>query len=237
MRIALFLLLVGGAVPLPTRGQEVEGTLTEARVTAELTVAEAPVVIVAEFRVEPGEGTGEIPFTVIRFGDTEILDIHGMLDGEPVPVLLTTDSSSQSRGALRLSNDGRNTGTHLVRFEYRVGGAWSGSGDRYRVTLPLIVVPWAPEEARPETFSAHIVVPESLGLYGSFPTAELKPTASGGRSHYRLGLQVVPSVLTLRTSVGGPPFLTVPRVMDGVVILLLLAFGIFGWRYLRRRAQ
>jgi hypothetical protein len=236
VRFALFLLLVGGAIPLPTRGQEVEGSLTEARVTAELTAVEAPIAIVAEFRVERGEGTGEIPFTVIRFGDTEISDMLGTLDGAPVPIRFRSGASSQSSGTLSLAGDGTTSGPRVVRFEYRVEGAWSGSGDRYRVTLPLIVVPWAPEEARPETFAADIIVPESLSLYGSFPTGELQPATSGGRSHYRLSLQVVPSVLTLRASVGGPPLLTVTRVMDGFVILLLLAFGIFGWRYLRRRA-
>ena len=236
MRIALFLLLVGGAIPLPTRGQEVEGSLTEARVTAELTAVEAPIAIVAEFRVRPGEGTREIPFTVIRFGDTEISDVQGMLDGEPVPIRLESGASSQSRGALSLSGDRSASGPRLVRFEYQVEGAWSGSGDRYRVTLPLIVVPWAPEEARPETFAADIIMPESLSLYGSFPTGDLQPATSGGQSRYRVGLQVVPSMLTLRASVGGPPVLTVTRVMDGVVVILLLAFGIFGWRYLRRRA-
>jgi hypothetical protein len=235
VRVAFFLLLVGGAIPLPIRGQDVEGSLTEARVTAELTAVGAWIAVVAEFKVQPGEGTREIPFTVIRFGDTEISDVQGTLDGEPVPIRIQSGASSQSRGALTLSGDGLMSELRQVHFRYRVDGGWSGSGDRYRVTLPLIVVPWAPEEARPETFAADIVVPESLSIYGSFPTGELRPATSGGRSHYRLGLQVVPSVLTLRASVGGPPILTVTRVLDGFVVLLLLAFGISGWRYLRRR--
>ncbi len=235
MRVALFLLFLGGAIPLPIRGQEVEGSLTDARVTAELTAVGASIAVVVEFRVEPGEETQAIPFTVIRFGDTQLSDVQGTLDGEPVPIRLQSGASSQSRGALSLSGDRMTSGPRLVRFEYQVDGAWSGSGDRYRVTLPLIVVPWAPEEARPETFAAEIIVPEMLSLYGSFPTGDLQPATTNGQSHYRLGLQVVPSMLTLRASVGGPPFLTVTRVMDGFVVILLLAFGISGWRYLRRR--
>lgn len=236
MRMALLLLFMGGAIPLPIRAQEVEGLLTEARVTAKLTAVESPIVIVAEFEVEPGEGTREIPFVVIRFGDTQLSDVRGTLDGEPVTIRLQSGVSTLSRGALSLAGGRRTPAPRLVRFEYQVDGAWSGSGDRYRVTLPLIVVPWAPEEARPETFAAEIIVPERLSIYGTFPTGVLQPATTNGQSHYRLGLQVVPSMLSLRASVGGPPLVTVTRVMDGFVVILLLAFGISGWRYLRRRA-
>ena len=85
-----------------------------------------------------------------------------------------------------------------------------------------------------EIATARISAPGELCIYGSFPTGIVLEESTDGRSRYAVELQVVPALLTLRTSVGEPPLLTTARLMDGAVIVTLLVFAISGWRYLRR---
>jgi hypothetical protein len=121
-----------------------------------------------------------------------------------------------------------------LQISYLVEGGWDEDG---RATIPLVVPRWVPFEPLPETFTARIAVPEGLTVSSSFPTSVTRKPRPGSEGNYELGLQGVPAMLILRTEPGSGSFLTVERILDLVVILILLVMGAAGLRYLRGKEE
>ncbi len=137
------------------------------------------------------------------------------------------------------------TDSILVEFSFMVEGGWEGSGagrgdaegrrgEEGRITVPLVVPRWAPENPGPQTFRARVRIPPGFTVTGSFPTSVLRRPRPGEEGIYEMALQGLPSMLILRVSPGGGAGMTLERGLDVLVILLLLVMAALGWRYLRR---
>jgi hypothetical protein len=121
-----------------------------------------------------------------------------------------------------------------LRFDYAVEGGWGRGG---RIELPLVVPRWNPLQPTPTTFMATVEIPRGRTVTGSFPSSVLARPSPDAGGPFQLGLQGVPAMLVLHLAEGGGPLLTLPGVLDVLVVSILLVMGLLGMRYLRGKAS
>ena len=191
------------------------------------------------YGVRPGFEADQIPVSALVQAPARLTDLQAFLDGRE----MADDSSSflqASRehffeGSLPLHEEGGGGGTtHSLEITYRVDGAWTKEG---RVTVPLVVPRWIPYEPSPSTFLAEVDVPAGFTVVGSFPTSVLRKPAPGTQGVFEVGLQAVPAMLVLRVKEGTGSWVTLERSLDAFVVLVLLAMGVVGLRYLRGKER
>ncbi len=119
-----------------------------------------------------------------------------------------------------------------LALAYEVTEAGGDPADR-RIVLPLPVVEWLPEDPGPGTFVAEVHVPPGTTVVESFPTSVLSGPEPGRGGILRLGLQGPPSALVFRVREGRGPLLTLPRMLDVLVLAIFGVIGAVGWRHLR----
>ena len=116
-----------------------------------------------------------------------------------------------------------------LTFEYRVDSAvWEEAG-ALRVHVPVLAVSLPPATDSGDVFLAVVTVPETWSVVEGFPSGLLE--REPGVHH--VALPVVPSVVSLRGRTDGawrPGFDFVVNLLTAVI---LLAFGLVGWRHLR----
>ena len=237
---------------------EAQGFLLEARTEVTLPSPGSAVSVKTVFKLQPGHSAWEIPLSLLSPEPTQLGLIRAFIDGQELDVTLAPGAQSETEGGEQgLSSSGppriflekvrdhywegvvalgerAEAGRDSLSLEifFSVEEAWSEAG---AATLPLVVPRWVPDSPTPRTFLAEVSVPDGYTVTGSFPTSVLARPEPGSAGLYEIGLQGVPAMLILRTTLGRGTFLTLERGLDLFVVLILLAIGIAGLRYLRRR--
>lgn len=217
-----FFLLAGVLGTLfPPAALKGQGALLNARLEAVLPPGSAPIQVHLSLTLLPDDSATVLPLTLLTPEGTRV---EGLRAGDtPVPL-------SEIRPHYWTADVPLGAETTLELF-YSVFGAM---GEKGRLTLPVPAPAWVPEDPGPDTFLAALSVPQGTGITETFPTSVLRRPEGleGGELH--LSLQSVPSMLLLRTVNGEVPLLTVPRILDMMVLALLLGMGLLGLQYLRR---
>ena len=148
------------------------------------------------YELTPASETTILSFTVLETKGTSVTDLFA--DGRPVA--LDRSNAPLIRGETEILE-----GATSIEFRYHVGGS----------TIPLVILPVDPGDARPETFTAAIGLPAGMKLVESFPT---RSNESDGRVTFEL--PIVPAFVSL-TITDEPPLLSVPEWLDLLVLSLL----------------
>ncbi|HSR41692.1 MAG TPA: hypothetical protein VLL48_05965, partial [Longimicrobiales bacterium] len=211
-------------------GEGTAGAVLDAVVEADLTGPGASVEAVFRVRLPPGEP--EMPVEALRVGAGRVPGLRARVEGRPARLEWTDEAGPRSRGRVRVP-DGLPEGRPVeVRLEYRVVGDRAPGG---RIRIPVVRVPWPPAAARPGTFTARAILPDTLRVAETFPTVLGSVTSRDGTRLYALDLHVVPSVVSLRVHGASSPTLSFTQAVDGAVGILLALLGFLGWRALRRQ--
>lgn len=162
------------------------------------------------YRLEHGRET-TLPFTVLEVDGGQIRNFTA----ESVAVDLDRSNAPRLHGTLHVQD-----GVEAITFRYEVAGT----------TIPVVVLGGFPTEARAGAFRAEIGLADGLHLLESFPTGLSKVTPT----RYALELPVAPAFVKLRVS-DTPTFFTVPRIVDGSVLVLLVGLVGLAAVAIRRR--
>lgn len=224
-----------------TQGQDRgQGTLLKARVEVDLPTSQGAIPVLSIYTLRPNRGAREIPLSLLSPEPIRLLSLRALIDGremetdgdEDSPPFLVRVREHYWEGTVQLQPEAPGPRDSInLQISYVVEGGWD---EDQKATIPLVVPRWVPFEPIPETFTAGIAVPEGLTVTGSFPTSVFNKPEAGRAGHYDLGLQGVPAMLILRTEIGNGSPLTLERILDLFVVLILLVIGAAGVRYLRR---
>jgi hypothetical protein len=218
------------AEALGAEGDRTSGRLLRARMEADLARGTDQVTVTLEYQVAAGPDALSIPLSVLLMDPAVLSPIRAEVDGTPASVALREVRPLYFAGKIALDSGAGPSDSVGITLTYRVTG---NPPRAERAVLPLVVPLWEPSNARPQTFQATVRIPAGLSITGSFPTSVLSRPRGDEGGAMVVGLQGVPSVLTLRLATGEPPLLTVERALDGVVVLGLLLMAVVGWRHLR----
>lgn len=214
-------------------GAVTAGAVLEAVLEADLTGPGDGADVEALFRVRIPPTDAAVPLEALRIGGGRIAGLRVRVDGVPARLEWTDEGPGPGTGRIRIPDAVAESGSLEVRLDYRVAGSRE-SGDRIRI--PVVRVPWPPEAARPGTFTARALLPDTLRVTETFPTVLGSVTPREGGRVYALDLHVVPSVVSLRVHGASSPALSFTHTVDAAVGLLLAILGLLGWRALRRQA-
>lgn len=183
------------------------------------------------YRLELDPGTDAVPFTLLLFAPANVDEISAQIDGEDLPVRMADVATPRLEGEIELPAALASSGLMSLDVAYRVTDAVREDGAGVRVGLPMLAVDWAPAEARPGMFQADVVLPEGMVAREVFPV-----TPSGGRTPgvARASLQVVPAVVQVRARPEGSLGLSLPGVLELLVLIVVIACGMAGLRFVRR---
>ena len=231
--VAVAASLVAGAGPVA--GQEGDedgpaGRVVRVAVSADARETGAAFVSM-NYQLQVGKETGTVPFTLLLFASATVADISAQAGGEVLELRLTDDSAPRLEGEIELP--GALSGSEQVSLDlgYRVEDAVRADGEGVRVVLPMLAVDWAPAEALPGMFEAEVALPEGMAAREIFPV-----TPAGGATPgvARASLQVVPAVVQIRARPEGSFGLSLPGVLELLVLIVVIACGMAGLRYVRR---
>lgn len=232
MRAVVVVLSLSIAFGTPGAAQET----VRARFRIDLTgPGEARVEAGYELRRAGGEGEGWVPLELLRFGGSRIVEATVRVGGDG-----TLRELELARARPRVLRDSVAVGPaardSVVRLglRYTVRSALENGGEDLRWRVPLLQAGGGAAEALPGTFSAEVILPAGVYPYESFPTGIRVSEGTGNSRTVHLSLQVVPAVVTLRARRGAAPLFPPLKLLDGGVVLLLLALGAVGWRYMAR---
>ena len=114
-------------------------------------------------------------------------------------------------------------------FEYRVDSAVREEAGALRAHVPVLSVSLPPATDSGDVFLAVVTVPENWSVVEGFPTG----LRERERGVYDVALPVVPSVVSLRGRTDGAWRPGFNLIVDLLAVVILLAFGLVGWRHLR----
>jgi hypothetical protein len=115
-----------------------------------------------------------------------------------------------------------------LRATYVVRNTRTTKGESVLVHVPVLTVALPPVRNAGDVFHADLRVPSNWSVSEAFPTG-LRDT--GGV--YTVDLAVAPSVVSLRARTDGAWRPGVPLLLDIAALTILLAFVLFGMRWLR----
>lgn len=193
--------------------------VVSARLTAEVVEGSAAVDVRIAYELD-GAPDGPVRLEALGFGaaTTESVEVEGVAD----PITLAAESGSMRAAAVDIRADGR------LLLRYRVPAAVEIDGSVVRVRLPVVVVDLPPATAGGPVFEASLGIPPEWRVSGSFPTGlRLVDEALTGE------LAVVPSVVSMRGRTDGAWRPGLATIFDGLALLILVGFGVVGWRHLR----
>ena len=203
--------------------------------------------VVLEYRLLPDPETREVGLTLLSPGDSRLLSMRASWAGGDLPLRLLelrphywsgtvtlparveAQGEGGERGAMRALSPSAGEAVTL-RLTYDVDGGWEDAG---RVLVPILAVSWLPREPHPRTFVARVEVPSGVTVTESFPTSVVERPVGAGGGSYQVALQGVPSMLVFRMVRGEPPFFTLERILDILVVGALLLMGGLGIRFLK----
>ena len=214
-------LLMGLFCGGPTAAQEV----TSARLTATVAPRSSSVDVRIEYALD---GTPDVPIRLEALGLGEAVVETVQVEGVGL-VALEPESGAMRAGVVDVPASGR-----LV-LRYRVPAAVGIDGPEVRVRLPVVVLDLPPATAGGAVFVTTVEIPPEWSVSETFPTML-------GREGDALvgGLAVVPSFVSVRARSDGAGRPGLPRLLDGLALLVLVGVGILGWMHLRsvvREAQ
>ncbi len=183
------------------------------------------------YQLELGTETRVVPFTLLLFAPASVGEISAQAGGVVLPLRMTEDGGPRLEGEIELPAGLAGSGPISLDLGYWVEDAVRSEGEGVRVVLPLLAIDWAPAEASPGTFEAEVTLPEGMEAREIFPV-----TPSGGAipGVARASLQVVPAVVQVRARPEGSFGLSLPRVLELLVLIVVIACGMAGLRYVRR---
>lgn len=183
------------------------------------------------YELEVATGTGAVPFTLLLFAPATVGELTAQVGGEALALRMTDAAAPRLEGEIELPAALRSTEQLSLALGYRVGDAVREEGAGVRVVLPMLAVDWAPAEARPGMFQAEVMLPEGMEAREIFPV-----TPSGGATPgvARANLQVLPAVVQVRALPEGSVGLSLPGVLELLVLIVVVACGTAGLRYVRR---
>ena len=183
------------------------------------------------YELEVAAGTGAVPFTLLLFAPATVGEITAQAGEEALALRMTDAAAPRLEGEIELPAALRSTGQLSLELGYRVGDAVREEGAGVRVVLPMLAVDWAPAEARPGMFQAEVMLPEGMEAREIFPV-----TPSGGATPgvARADLQVLPAVVQVRALPEGSVGLSLPGVLELLVLIAVVVCGTVGLRHVRR---
>ena len=183
------------------------------------------------YRLEVGPDTRAVPFTLLLFAPAHVEEISAEVDGEILPLRMTGSGAPRLEGEIGLPAALASSGQVSLDVAYRVTDAVREEGAGVRVGLPMLAVDWAPAEARPGVFQAEVTLPEGMVAREIFPV-----TPSGGTTPgvARASLQVLPAVVQVRARPEGSLGLSLPGILELLVLITVIACGMAGLRFVRK---
>jgi len=183
------------------------------------------------YRLELDPETSAVPFTLLLFAPAHVGEISAQVEGDVLPVRLAGTGAPRLEGEIELPAGVTSTGEVSLDVAYRVTDAVRGDGAGVRVGLPMLAVDWAPAEARPGMFQAEVTLPEGMVAREIFPV-----TPSGGTTPgvAHASLQVLPAVVQVRARPEGSLGLSLPGVLELLVLVVVIACGMAGLRFVRK---
>lgn len=216
-----------------TGGDDADGRVIRVAVAADARETGTAVVSM-NYRLEVGPETRVIPFTLLLFAPAHVEEISARVDGEVVPVRLTQAGAPRLEGEIELSAALASSGEVSLEVAYPITDAVREEGAGVRVALPMLAVDWAPAEARPGMFQAEVTLPEGMVAREIFPVT---PTGGSTPGVARASLQVLPAVVQVRARPEGSLGLSLPGVLELLVLIVVIACGMVGLRFVRRAAR
>lgn len=220
---ALTLLAAAAGLAALTERAEAQGTVHAALFSAELTAAEARLEVRFELRgILPGDS---VSVSLLDFGEAVATGVRAGGGGAPVEIRRSAGAARAARLPVEAGPDGQPA--LVVAYSVPVP---TGGGGSVVAHLPVVTVDLPPEEARPGLFQGRIALPPEWSLREGFPTAMVRSGADPGS--WRVELQVVPSVVTVRAATDGRRTPGLPLLLDVVAVAGLVLFSLLGWRHL-----
>ena len=104
-----------------------------------------------------------------------------------------------------------------------------------KLSVPLIYVPWTPEESTTDLFTARVSLPTGTKLIDSFPTQSTPVPAAkqAGGPHLiqKFQLSAIPSVLRLKIVDEDDSSFGLGTLIDIGVLISLCVIGLAGWKF------
>ena len=183
------------------------------------------------YRLEVEPGIRVVPFTLLLFAPASVAEVSAQVGGEALAVRMPGAGGPRLEGEIELPAALGASGQVSLDVGYRVEGAVREDGGGVRIVLPMLAVDWAPAEARPGMFQAEVTLPEGMEAREIFPV-----TVSGGATPgmARASLQVLPAVVQVRARPEGNLGLSLPGVLELLVLIAVIVCGMAGLRLVRR---
>ena len=229
--------LPGGPVAVSAQSQVTPGTVNEWQVVSsrvDVVLDESGDGADVHVRYVLNGTSGDFPDVpidvgILQFAGTSVPDVE--VTGLRRGIVLWETVGSQRSASFLPALDSIVDGGVPVHMRYRVQGAVRGTGARRTVRVPIVSAP-PPSEAVPGGFVVEIAVPVGWAVSEPFPSG-LRANAA---TSYTASLPVTPAMVGFRARTDGawrPGFL---HLVDLTTLLVLLVFGGFGWRHMKRAA-
>jgi hypothetical protein len=201
--------------------------VASARMVAEVIDGGPHAEVGIEYVLVGGEGGGLIPIQLLGFSGATSTELR--VDGQSESVVLSPTSGSLRAATLRAPENADGAGFTLA-LSYEIEKAIEARGGAVRARIPIAVVALPNEEGVQDIFQALVRVPADWAVTEAFPTG-LSAERGGD---YRVSLAVTPSFVGFRARTDGLVRPGLPLVLGVLMVTLLGAFSVFGWRHLRR---
>ena len=228
--------LAGGllalAAPVSVLGQS---RLIEARARIDATVA-AVIRVEIDYVVNVDEadgGGGAIPLEGLAFRPSRVESVVAWIDGTPVEVVLESTGVGRLIGSVSIGRS--RSGRVPLRVAYEVTQGFEGD-DPYRIRIPILAIGWPAADALPGVFEAEALFSSELKVFEAFPSGLIQAGVVGSVGRFVLELPAVPALISMRATSGPLPFGGLVQMLDGLVLLALLATAVLGWRHFRGTA-
>ena len=211
-------------------GDAAAGEVIRVDVSADARETGAAVVSMS-YRLQVVPETRVVPFTLLLFAPAHVEEISAQVDGEVLQVRMPGAGAPRLEGEIELPAALGASGELSLDLGYRVEGAVREEGPGVRIVLPMLAVDWAPAEARPGVFQAEVALPGGMEAREIFPVT---PTGGSTPGMARASLQVLPAVVQVRARPEGSVGLSLPGVLELLVLIVVIACGMAGLRFVRR---
>jgi hypothetical protein len=222
--LAAFLALI--AVPASA-----QTTVQSARLYADLSPDDGGAEVRIEYVLDV-RGAPEMRFELLGFGSAsaEAFWLGGQRSGSRIQ--LDAETGSMRAAAFTLTLADTSQPYHLVA-EYRIADAVQFDGVNVLVRVPVLSIGFPPADGVTDLFRAELELPPEWSVSEGFPTG----LEANGDGVYTVALPVVPSMVSARGRTDGTQRPGLPLVIDLLTAVILLAFGLMGWRHLKETAS
>lgn len=205
--------------------------MRSARLTTEISAGGTDAEVRIEYTVARGRQDADpVRVELLGFGPAAVDSVGVEADGRAIR--LAPEAGSMRAGTFTLPPARTDAEEVRVSLAYRVAGAVERSGPDVRVRVPVLVLDLPPAPGGGPVFHGSVRLPDTWSVSGAFPTG----LASDGEGSWEVDLPVVPALVSLRGRSDGAWRPGLPQALDALALVLLLGFGLVGWRHLRELA-